>query len=150
MFNVIVDRLDVTHENAQWMIDKNTSLYTFSPYSYSPSKTKWVETTFKPHREFPPIKALSNDMIPYGVTSTIAAIYLGIYMGCKQIGVIGFDLKGHPVMEGLSESVNQISQDAWNFCIKQGVELVNLSNESMVNSIPYMEMNKFIDLYGGA
>lgn len=82
-------------------------------------------------------------------TSTITAISLAIYMGFKQIGVIGFDLIGH-AMANDSDNINEYCQKINEYSRTVGVEILNLSKDSLITAFNKVSIQQFNKWYGGS
>jgi len=90
-----------------------------------------------------PFKYKGPLTVPSCVTSPFAAVGLAYMHGFKKIGLIGVDLVDHH----LNRQVPKID-DGFRRMHKEfkelGVELVNLSPISSLQSLPYMEMERFL------
>lgn len=82
-------------------------------------------------------------------TSTITAISLAIYMGFKQIGIIGFDLLDH-AMEKDSSTINKYCEKINEYCRTIGVEILNLSKDSLITAFNTVTIQQFNEWYGGS
>lgn len=88
----------------------------------------------------------NKNYLPRCNTSMITAIGLAIYMGFDQIGVIGFDLIGHPT-EKNAKMLNKATKKIDEYCKKAGVEIVNLSSQSLLTGLPKMTLDTYYRLY---
>lgn len=76
------------------------------------------------------------------VTTTEIAISFAIYSGFKQIGILGWDLIGHP-SESQAIEINKFGSKIFEYCKSQNIRIHNLSDISLVDTIPYLPFNKF-------
>ena len=97
----------------------------------SPINTIGPETIFRKGR------------IPTFNTATFAAIGLAMYMGFQNIGVIGFDVRGH----GIERTIDQLEAALLrltDYAKKQGQNVWNLSDQSMLTSLEKCSQDDFI------
>ena len=95
-----------------------------------------------------PSDMIKRSRIFHIATSTISSIALAIHMGFKQIGVIGFDLTGHSMAkhaEGINRNTDIIQESSHEL----GVEILNLSKDSMIESFNKCTIEEFDNWYGG-
>ncbi|MTD26929.1 glycosyltransferase [Erwinia sorbitola] len=91
------------------------------------------------------------DSLPYTRNSTYVAACLAIFMGAKRIGLIGVDFTDHHFFaptgrHSLSAELARIRQEYARLaeaCTRLGVELVNLSAQSAVDTLPYEPLAAF-------
>jgi hypothetical protein len=71
------------------------------------------------------------------------AVCLAVHLGCKRIGMLGVDFIGHR-QSGRIASINAEYLRLYNACKKRGVQFVNLSQASLVDTVPHMPMYEFV------
>ena len=99
-------------------------------------------------------EALKDHYIWGGYTSPVGAISLAVLLGFKTIGVIGVDLYGsHAFGDAgthvLTKEVNvKKTTDVFDkiriYLNTVGISIANLSAESKVETIPYVDMDTFL------
>lgn len=93
----------------------------------------------------------ATDSLPYTRNSTYVAACLALFMGAKRIGLIGVDFTDHHFFahtgrHGLTGEIARIRQEYARLedaCTRQGVELVNLSETSAVDTLPRQSLAAF-------
>lgn len=121
--------------------------YAFAPFDIG-FKSPFVKTNLATIKPIPDIKAaFQNHKLIACVTSTIAAISLALYMGFRQIGVIGFDVQGHKIESQIGE-MNRGCDLLYDYGNKNGMEIVNLSERSLITSFPRITLKQFRGYYG--
>lgn len=88
------------------------------------------------------IEVLKEDymILPKDITSVYSATCLAYRLGAQWIGLIGVDLAGHRALEPRAKRINESFRKLRFALGHLGTELVNLSKDSMLLSIPYYEM----------
>jgi hypothetical protein len=92
--------------------------------------------------------------IPFGPTSTGVACWLAAFMGAKRIGIIGLDLGGDYFFksdkphatdpEAMKMAITLWGQLAFHMKEWLGVEIFNLSNQSLVDTVPHAEFGHWL------
>jgi len=93
----------------------------------------------------------SDASLPFTRNSPYVAVCLAAYMGAKRIGVIGVDFTDHHffvksgrhVLNRQIVSINKEYEALFNALSRQGVELINLSKDSLLTSIPKQSISDF-------
>jgi hypothetical protein len=88
---------------------------------------------------------LDKDKIDFSVDSTYISIILAYKMGAKEIGLIGCDLIGHTLFKRL-EQINTAYTNLYNKLQEKGVNLWNLSKNSLVTTIPKKDLSEFLKI----
>jgi len=91
------------------------------------------------------------DVLPYTRNSPYPAIGLAVHMGARRIGVIGVDFTQHHFFaqtgsHPLSRELDRINQEYRQLnesCRRNGVEIFNLSSESLLTAFPKMTQEDF-------
>lgn len=87
-----------------------------------------------------------RDILPCCNTSTFTALTLAIYEGYKSIGVIGFDIINHPTERSLVNiDAGCLKLNEW--AKKKGIQIVNLSKLSKLQTFERMDYMIWIDTY---
>ncbi|WNJ78491.1 glycosyltransferase [Cedecea neteri] len=89
--------------------------------------------------------------LPYTRNSTYVAACLAMFMGAKRVGFIGMDFTDHHFFaqtgrHSLSHELPRIRQEYARLvdaAARHGVELVNLSQQSAVDTLPYQPLSAF-------
>ncbi|RPI21087.1 MAG: hypothetical protein EHM61_25610 [Acidobacteria bacterium] len=92
------------------------------------------------------------NVLPCGQDSTYVAVCLAVHMGAARIGLIGVDLTDHRVLgptgpHPLSRRLVTIDRDYSRLAealSQRGIELVNLSPESRLESLPKLPCDTFL------
>lgn len=162
---VILDRLDYSiKHNPQWIIDKLDAIYRTKCESVFTVRDVFltdVEGVFKGFacRNVIKIKTakmkgawesvFDSGVLPQSYTSAITACGLAMFMGFAQIGFLGVDMKGHPQLEQHAKTIDQSFEKLLTFARSKGIELVNLSKDSLIELVPKYSLNEFIRNYAG-
>lgn len=93
----------------------------------------------------------SDDALPYTRNSPYVAVCLALFMGARRIAMIGVDFTDNHFFDrtgthALGREIDQINREYLelrNRCAKNGVELINLSQNSRVTAIPYQPVESF-------
>jgi hypothetical protein len=144
---------DKVEERIEWF-KKINSKYIFAPrtddrkYEFS----EWIKIEYEFLRynadknKNSSIKDIhSRNKVFVGISSVIAAISISIYMGFKNIGIIGFDFNGdrflnkglgnHPLCSNnYIEKIENICKVINEYCKETNINLKNVSNISKINS----------------
>ena len=89
--------------------------------------------------------------VPFTRNSPYVAICLAMFMGAKRIGVIGVDFTEHHFfaktgVHALSKNLSKIDAEYAKLYLEaksNGIEIINLSNESRLKSLPKKHFNEF-------
>ncbi len=93
----------------------------------------------------------SQYCVPFTRNSPYVALCLAMFMGAKRIGVIGVDFTDHHFFSKtgahvLSKNMSKIDQEYTNLyesAQKNGIEIVNLSEESRLTAFPKQNIEEF-------
>lgn len=96
-----------------------------------------------------PAAIFTRDHIPASQTTTEIAIGIAVYLGFQRIGVIGFDLFGHPC-EKHADKINQDMAKLAVYAESNNQFIYNLSQDTLVDAFPTLLIDEYIDRYGGA
>jgi hypothetical protein len=91
-------------------------------------------------------KDLDEAVFPLCTTSATVATALAIYMGFKSIGMVGIDLVRHKTRHNLS-MIDQMFRKLYECAQSRGQELVNLSKQSALLTVPKWDLDEFCDTY---
>ena len=153
---VVVDRVQIMNnwdnrpelkERAQYIHNSNAD-FVFSKFNNDYLLSQWIPIRLEPLVDYDPEYALNQNKMFSQSTATVTAISLAIYMGFNQIGVIGFDLVRHQ-LENHRDNLNEACEKIVSFCHKKGVEILNVSSQSLIDTLPKCSVEQFIDWYGG-
>lgn len=78
--------------------------------------------------------------LPHYKSSVFAACSLAFKMGATWIGIIGLDLTGHPSLEKYADKLNERFLWLGEAMDSLGVQLVNLSQQSMITTLPHEDL----------
>ena len=79
-------------------------------------------------------------------TTSVAAISLALYMGFKQIGVIGVDLYDH-LMEEFVTDIDKAVYKLKGHGLEIGSEILNLSEKSRLSVLDKVSIDDFFEWY---
>ena len=133
--------------NIDAIISENKAEYTFSKWSYPNSPSEWVKTEFYGIDCISAAEIIRTGKIFSSYTSTISAIGLACWMGFRFIGLLGFDLAGHPVMQHRVREINSSCQRIMDYAKETGRDILNLSADSLVEPFPKVTFKEFKDWY---
>ncbi|HEX3436592.1 MAG TPA: glycosyltransferase [Pseudacidobacterium sp.] len=94
------------------------------------------------------------ERLPYTRNSPYPAVCLAAYMGARRIGLIGVDFTEHHFFgqTGRHSLVNELGQidreyqQLYASCLRNGIEVFNLSEESRLTAFPKMSQHEFMRL----
>lgn len=126
--------------------NKSTFTFSYKKYDYPNSKPIYFEFATLHNRQ--PESIFKINQLCAIMTSVEIAISLSIYMGFKYIGIIGWDIKDHGAehhLDRIDDGMAILNEYANN----RGQLLYNLSDTSLVRTVPKMNLQKFIRKYSG-
>jgi len=93
----------------------------------------------------------NSTSLPYTRNSPYVAVCLAAYMGAKRIGLIGVDFTNHHFyaktgkhsLNRQIDAINKEYQTLFDHLSKHGIELINLSKESLLTYIPKQSISDF-------
>ena len=146
---IMLDRTDISDSLPDEINAKHTRMITDNPARYVFNKRP-IECRHSKVIRFGTYmitmggidKMFVKDMLFAFNTTTITAISLAMYMGFKKIGVVGFDVSGHAIECNLV-GLNHACQLITDYCHLHGVEIMNLSAQSLIETIPKVSMEQF-------
>lgn len=147
-YHVVVDNITLSvpqYRDKHRRILESRAKYFFSFHPLNLSNSKLIRfkyNGFNSKREIDEIFGRGNLFTCR--TSVIVAISLAIYMGFTKIGVIGFDLKNHPIIDQLpyiSNACSIINE----YCKEYKIKIFNLSKYSLVNGLEYKSLKDFLE-----
>ena len=151
-FNLILDKLflpigEITDVKMQAMITNNKAAVTFSKYYYDRCRSTMVFFNTLDHKEGSFGEAIGNGCLYTAYTSMISAISLAFILGFKQVGIVGFDIKGHPTMEQYLDGIEKVCRSILEYCQSEGLLIFNLSQDSLLTAFPKIDIHDFIGGY---
>jgi len=151
-YSVFSDKIDMPVETDEHYAKHKAILNNYSMYSFTHNDNDFrfsmpVGYRFQDVKSDDLDKMLNRNLLPSCVTTTEIAIGLALYMGFKNIGIIGFDLYDY-IAHTHSEIINQGCDIFQEHAKRKGVNIWNLSEHSAVTSFPYIPFNEFVDNWG--
>lgn len=157
---VHVDRLDLKHLHGiingvdidakyRRIADTNCQ-YVFSPRAMDYYKhALWIKINMVNASEKTPWGYIQEHKVVCATGSMPASICLAAYMGFKQIGIIGWDLIGHHHFSKpqIIDEVNGVAKYLYEDFRQHGIELYNLSDQTLVHTLPKWDIESFKETY---
>lgn len=117
-------------------------------FAHSPQQFKYQDKMILYDYEgFSCIDALNNierrNVLFTCQTSITISLSLSMFMGSRMIGILGFDLYGHPLYKN-RQYINDHMQIVNDYAIQKKIQIYNLSDNSCITAFEYMELNKYL------
>jgi len=146
-YQVIVDRInsaELSHWMRRYIIEECTASYLFAPYPVPNMHPTWVPIRVCALHQMDIQQIFKRQALFVYYTSTLTALALALYMGFTRIGILGFDLYNHPILEPYAHSINQMCYRILDYARERGIELTNLSPASLITAFPTWELKDFL------
>jgi len=136
-------------KNRYQYVDNSDAEAIFSQLTLNPKKSQTVKIALGCYGG---TDCFSNDKLDYTQNSPYLAVCLAAYMGAKTIGLIGVDFTDNSIyaentahtLKGNLASINEEYSALRNTLSNAGVELVNLSKNSRLVSLPKKSLNELM------